>query len=180
MKKLSFITLGACLALAACGGEAETPADDANTETASETTETATETETESESEEETTAEAEPSAEPTEAALKVAARPVRYGIDGPNYDSCGSVGDVTGLKADGDNFLSVRAAPSTSAKELDRLPAGKTVAMCDSTDGWVGIVYDLTGSMDCGTGSPIDSEQNYGGPCKSGWVSKKFITLTAG
>lgn len=175
MKKMTFVTLGACLALAACGGEAEAPAEDATTEETAETTETETETE-----DAEETAEAKPEAEATEAALKVAARPVRYGIDGENLDACGSAGDVTGLKADGDNFLSVRAAPSTDAKELDRLPAGTTVAMCDSVDGWVGIVYDLTKSMDCGTGSPIEGEQNYGGPCKSGWVSEKFITLMAG
>lgn len=112
----------------------------------------------------------------------IAARPVRYGFDGPDLDACGGYGEVSGLKAGGDGFLSVREAPDVKAKELDRLTAGQGVTFCDSAKGnsWIGVVYDKSGGKDCGTGSPIDATKNYPGPCQSGWVSAKYVTLIAG
>ncbi|MEO9490548.1 MAG: SH3 domain-containing protein, partial [Marinomonas sp.] len=85
-----------------------------------------------------------------------------------------------GLKAGGDNFLSVRAVPSTSAAEIDRLLNGASVIMCEYDGDWVGIVYDKSGEKDCGTGSPIPEETTYTGVCDSGWISKDYVTLMAG
>ncbi|WP_108790682.1 hypothetical protein [Erythrobacter sp. Alg231-14] len=112
----------------------------------------------------------------------VEARPVRIGHDGPDFDACGSYGTITGLNPDGDNFLSVRSAPSIDAEELDRLTTGTGVSMCDSANGWIGIVYEGSGTAgtDCGVGSPVSNERDYDGACRSGWISERFVELVAG
>lgn len=109
-------------------------------------------------------------------------RPVQIGFDGPEFDACGGYGEITGLNADGDNFLSVRAAPSTGSDEIDRLTSGTGVSMCETADGWIGIVYEASGASGtgCGVGSPVASVRNYNGACRSGWVSQRFVELVAG
>lgn len=119
---------------------------------------------------------------PSQPAFGVDARPVRIGLDGADFDACGSFGTITGLDPDGDNFLSVRAAPTTNAEELDRLDSGTGVSMCERADGWIGIVYQGSGAAgtDCGVGSPVDRERDYNGACRSGWISERFVELIAG
>jgi len=163
------------LALVGCTAEAEKEATDA-TAGANETEEVSTEAGDEgadaTEGEEGSTGDA----------AAIPAQPVRYGIDGPDLDSCGGVGEVTGLDPNGDNFLAVRAAPDANAAESDRLDAGQSVSFCDSAkdDSWIGVVYDKSGEADCGTGSPIAATKPYDGPCKAGWVSAKYVKLIAG
>ena len=108
--------------------------------------------------------------------------PIRIGTDGPDVDSCGSYGEVTGLNRDGDNYLSVRDAPSDKVKERDRIGAGHKVHVCAESNGWYGIVYDIEGDsgIDCEVDTPVDKPRNYTGPCAQGWVSKKFVKITAG
>ncbi len=111
-------------------------------------------------------------------------RPVRIGLDGPNFDACGSNGRVTGLNPRGDNFLSVRGAPSTRGRQLDQLRSGHEVYVCDSTadNAWLGIVYPADGRSigNCAVSSPVARERPYTGRCKSGWVSARFINIYAG
>jgi len=113
-----------------------------------------------------------------------ASPPVIIGKAGPDLDACLSVGEVSGFKNPANSFLSVRTAPDSKAREVDRLESGHWVVMCDDAkDGaWTGIVYapDDDREMDCGTGSPVESERPYEGPCKSGWVSSKYIQIIAG
>jgi len=97
-----------------------------------------------------------------------------------NIDACGAVGKVSGLKSDGDNFLAVRAIPSFKGLEEDRLSNGQQVIFCEEEGPWLGIVYDKSGTKDCGTGSPISEATTYVGPCNSGWVNSKYVTLIAG
>lgn len=107
--------------------------------------------------------------------------PIRIGVDGPELDSCGSYGEVTGLNPKGDNYLSVRDAPSAEVKERDRLDPGQGVHVCGESNGWYGVVYDKgDDTRDCGTDSPVPTPRNYTGPCAQGWVSKKFVTILAG
>tara|TARA_B100000678_G_scaffold270653_1_gene258767 strand:+ start:216 stop:731 length:516 start_codon:yes stop_codon:yes gene_type:complete len=107
--------------------------------------------------------------------------PIRIGTNGPDLDSCASYGEVTGLNAEGDNYLSVRDAPSTQVKERDRLDPGQGVHVCAESNGWLGVVYDKADeAKDCGTDSPVDSPRNYTGPCAQGWVNGKFVTIVAG
>lgn len=118
----------------------------------------------------------------TTAAFGIDRRPVRVGFDGPDFDACGSYGEVTGFDPEGDNYLSVRAAPDTSAEELDRITSGTGVSLCESENGWHGIVYEGSGAQGtaCETGSPVADVQNYSGPCRQGWVSSRFVEVIAG
>ena len=105
-----------------------------------------------------------------------AAVPVIVGGD-PDIDAC-SFGEVSGLNPDGDNFLALRAAPSTNGALLARLAEGQNVWLCDQTGPWIGVVvHDETG---CGFGSPIAEARPYGGPCKSGWAHRDWIRQIAG
>ncbi len=110
-----------------------------------------------------------------------AARPVMVGGEA-EFDACGGVHKVVGLKAKGDNFLSVRAAPSVRGRERDRLKMGRMVWSCDSTEEgeWIGVVYERIPGQECGVGTPIAKRRAYAGPCASGWVSGRFLELVAG
>jgi hypothetical protein len=115
-------------------------------------------------------------------AASPAARPVIVGLDGAEFDACGSQGSVRGLKDDG--VLPVREAPATDAAESDRLRNGAPVMLCDSSkDGkWIGVVYPGSGQTmaDCAVSSPVLRRGPYSGPCRSGWVASTFVAVTAG
>lgn len=101
--------------------------------------------------------------------------PVLVGGDA-DFDACGAQGEVSGLNPGGDNFLAVRNGPAPDYAELDRLRTGDVVNLCDEFEGWYGIVY----GDNCGVGTPIIDRAPYDGPCRSGWVSMRYITVTAG
>lgn len=108
-------------------------------------------------------------------------RPVMVGgID--DLDACLTVSKVTGLKARGDNFLSLRSRPSSKARELMRLRSGQQVWVCDEAPGgWTGVlVAPADGSLDCGVGTAIARRQPYSGQCRSGWVAGRFLEIVAG
>ena len=107
--------------------------------------------------------------------------PVHFG-DYPDLDACLSQGEVRGLNPNGDNFLAVREGPGSDYSKIDEVYEGQWIILCEEAEGgaWFGIVYDPTGTLDCGTGSPIAERRDYDGPCPSGWVSSKFITMLAG
>jgi hypothetical protein len=117
--------------------------------------------------------------QPVEAATKRPKTPVMVGQE-EGFDACGSTWKVIGLSNGASGFLSVRTSPSAKAVELDRLRNGVFVAGCDDKSGFLGIVYDPTKKLDCGVGSPVAKLMAYNGPCRSGWVSKRFVTLIAG
>ncbi len=109
-------------------------------------------------------------------------RPVMIGAQ-PERDACPSLAQVAGLNPRGDNFLSVRALPAAQSRELTRLRGDANIWACDETaDGsWTGVVFAPRGSsIDCGVGSHIARRQAYRGPCTSGWVSSRFLTIVAG
>jgi hypothetical protein len=113
-------------------------------------------------------------------------RPVMVGGE-PELDACPSVGAIIPLRKGGDGFVAVRAAPSVKARMLDKLKPGRELLLCDeSADGqWVGVVYPEPwgGPMvtDCRVSSPVaGAARPYEGPCLSGWVARRFITVTAG
>jgi hypothetical protein len=102
--------------------------------------------------------------------------PVQVG-GSSDFDACGSVAVPTGLNPRGDNFLAVRAGPNSSAQRLAKLRPGQQFYVCDERGAWLGIVY---GGGDCGVGSPIRRRQAYSGPCRSGWVFRRFVRVIAG
>lgn len=109
-------------------------------------------------------------------------RPVRIGFDGPRFDACASFATVTNIGPGEDDRLTVRNAPAGSAEEVDALPKGAGVAMCQRVGGWIGIVYAPDGGETgaCGTGSPVATVRDYDGPCRSGWVRDDYLKLIAG
>lgn len=115
----------------------------------------------------------------------VEARPVMVGDDNGYEDACSTLGRVAGLNPRGDNFLAVRAIPSTAGAMIAKLKPGHIVWMCDQTnDGaWHGVVFQPDdggeGYADCGVSSPAPYGR-YRGPCRSGWVSSRYIELLAG
>lgn len=118
------------------------------------------------------------------AAPSATSRPVIVGEAGADMDACLSTGAVHGLNPRGDNFLAVRAAPSTNAAIVARLRANHPVHICDSAgnDAWIGIVFTPTprSRRDCLVGSPVPRPQAYRGPCRSGWVAARYILHLAG
>ncbi|MBC7987131.1 MAG: hypothetical protein H7X93_10775 [Sphingomonadaceae bacterium] len=104
-------------------------------------------------------------------------RAVRIGLGGADMDACMSQGVVTaGPDAP------VLAAPDPAAAELERLPAGLIVHLCDEADGWIGVAYATEGDpwVSCETGSPVPAVVDYPGPCRSGWIAAERVEVTAG
>lgn len=99
-------------------------------------------------------------------------------LGGDDMDACASNGVVVGLRADGDNFLAVRAGPGKGQAKIDQLHSGDEVFVCTGEGAWLGIVYG--DGRECGVSSPIVPARLYQGPCKSGWVHQNFIEITAG
>ncbi|WP_428995635.1 SH3 domain-containing protein [Lamprobacter modestohalophilus] len=112
--------------------------------------------------------------------MRGADRPVLVGGE-PEYDACGGLGVVRGLKPGGDGFLALRSGPSAEARLVSKLREGDAVYLCDDVPGWIGVVvYPSSPLVDCGVGSPIIPRQPYSGACQTGWVSEKWIELVAG
>lgn len=94
-----------------------------------------------------------------------------------DFDACGGTGQVAELDPNGDYYLSVRTGPGTKYNEIDRLPMGAVVFLCDERSSWYGIVYP---DGDCGVMTPVFPRQPYEGVCRSGWVYKKYISIVTG
>jgi DNA-binding beta-propeller fold protein YncE len=100
-------------------------------------------------------------------------------IEAGDMDACPSNAVVQGLDPAGDGFLSVRSSPGSKNPELDRLHEGDPVFVCTERGDWLGVVYTRAG-RECGVTSPWSASQVYTGPCRSGWVHRNWISITAG
>ena len=100
--------------------------------------------------------------------------PVMMWADG-DLDVC-SLGAVSGLNPDGDNFLAVRAGPGTGHRMLDKIHTDDRVWIFDENNGWFGVAYGRD-EIEC---SPIPANRPYDGPGKTGWVYGKYVTVIAG
>ena len=99
--------------------------------------------------------------------------PVEIMVEGQAVDGCPSRGTVR-ERAD------VHAAPQPTAPVIDRLPAGKMLALCESGIGqnWWGVVYPDEGDIaGCETTTALSTGNTYAGPCRSGWVATRNIEL---
>jgi hypothetical protein len=107
--------------------------------------------------------------------------PVVVGHDGPDYDACASSGTVERLDPHGDGFLAVRAGPSSSYATIGKLYNAKDIIICDEKGDWYGIVYAPGRDIGiCNVTTPWHRPMPYTGPCRSGWVHKKWIGNLAG
>ena len=104
--------------------------------------------------------------------------PIMLGGNG-DEDACPSAGIIVGLNPRGDDFLSVRSGPGRLYAEKDRIHGGNAVHICDSRGGWMAVVYGGDG-RGCGVSSPWPKRMAYTGPCKFGWVSSRYVRVTAG
>lgn len=167
MRKFALIVCSSALALAGCR-EAETPTKPVTVESEVPTLE-----EMQSEGETGGAGNASLASNPT--------TPVRVGLDGPDMNACGNYAEVADLTVGDEAFATVRAAPDANATGLDRLPPGLGVSVCSNENGFAGIVYSRESDLgSCGTGSPVPQEQDYDGPCQSGWVDAKQLKMLAG
>jgi hypothetical protein len=96
-----------------------------------------------------------------------------------DVDACPSVGVVGGLDPRGDNFLAVRSGPAVRFAKVDELHAGEQVLLCAENGGWLGIVYAKDG-VECGLNMPQPRRAPYTGPCRAGWVAKRYVRVIAG
>ncbi len=109
--------------------------------------------------------------------------PVRVG-GSTEVDACPSWAVVSGLKANGDGFLTVRSGPSVNDTALDQFEEGHGFYLCShSKDGrWASIVYPRAGQAQgaCKVSSAIAQSRVYRGACKSGWVDIRWVKVIAG
>jgi hypothetical protein len=113
--------------------------------------------------------------------LSFGAEPVTYGGD-QNLDACASFGHVANLSKTSDGFLAVKDSPNIKTKRIDKIFNDQKVWICsESKDGkWFGIVYSTDSQIDCKVTENIKVKKPYNGPCKSGWVASKWVTIDAG
>ena len=161
-----FVTIAAIAALAACSQGQDLGEAEADAQAGPAATEATT---------------AAPSSEPSMAYDGPIPHPIKIGGEA-EMDACGTAAKVANLNPDGDNYLSVRDAPSVETKERDRLDPDQMVSVCDTAGEWSGVVYskDSEQAKDCGTGTPVATEQNYIGPCAQGWVKSEYLEMVAG
>jgi hypothetical protein len=114
--------------------------------------------------------------------VTAAARPVRIGELGSNFQACSAAGTTRALKAD--EPLPVRSAPFQEAEKSGSVAAGGRFFICTRSldQKWFGIVYDEGGTLAdrCGVGEPVTERRDYDGPCRSGWVQSAFVKVVAG
>lgn len=110
----------------------------------------------------------------------VDAVPVVVGED-PEINACPSMGVPKNLDADG--TIAVWDGPNDGNVQVDSLAAGREFFVCTmpADSEWWGIVYapEDDPDMDCGVSGAM-ATQDYTGPCRSGWISRDSIEMTAG
>lgn len=100
---------------------------------------------------------------------------------GGDTSPCDSVGEVTHLDPHGDNFLSVQSGPGGKPfAEKDRLHSGAHVWVCGDKANWWAVVYGDHNEADCKIARPKQKQYAYTGPCRYGWVSKRYVEIIAG
>lgn len=102
-----------------------------------------------------------------------------------------TIAQVTGLREGGDGFLSIRSAPDKKATEISRLKPKDLVIVVIPPEGWqradyVGAIFNASGKAsddmmaDCKlTETQPYFEGVYKGPCQTGWVARRFVTVLA-
>jgi hypothetical protein len=75
--------------------------------------------------------------------------------------------------------LVVYSKPGSKFRKVDALKSGAFVYICDSTEDWYEVFYGF-GEEPCSAvvdeGLPFEKTRS----CKSGWVSKKLISVISG
>ena len=64
--------------------------------------------------------------------------------------------------------------------ETDQLRPRAKVHICGEHGMWWAVVYGKTDDDDCRLARPKQKTYTYRGPCRFGWVHKRYITIIAG
>lgn len=105
--------------------------------------------------------------------------PVTITADG--NDACAN-GEIVGLDPKGDGFLSVRSGPGGQPyKEVDRLYNGNQIYICGYKDNWHSVVYSADRGIgaECGVSKAWPTSRAYTGPCRYGWVHRRYVKVIA-
>lgn len=90
---------------------------------------------------------------------------------------------IRGIDKHGDGFVVIRSGPGSKYSIKKKVVRnGKEVVGCEHVGNWIGIIYTDTdmglGSYQkkCGLVSDYSLKQHpYKGPCKTGWIYKKYV-----
>lgn len=92
-----------------------------------------------------------------------------------DLDTC-ALGEVHGLKKDGDGFLAVRTGPGTANQQIDHVINGDRVWVFNQSGEWYGVVYGVD-EVDC---SPVEEDVPVRAEGKKGWVHSRWVRIIAG
>ena len=105
----------------------------------------------------------------------LAVRPVLVGTEGPSLPACSSLSKVK------DGGTDIYWAPNETRAAKASLPAGASVSVCEAAenDQWFGIVFAAprTEPEMCGVTRSVASQQEYQGPCRSGWIRAGSVRI---
>jgi hypothetical protein len=96
-----------------------------------------------------------------------------------SFDACFGSGKVKGLDPNSESFLAVRSGPGWKFSRIDKLHTADQVYLCVESGDWFGVVYTKT-RQNSNVSTPRQKSVPYTGPCRSGWVHKRWIELLAG
>jgi uncharacterized protein YgiM (DUF1202 family) len=94
-------------------------------------------------------------------------------------------GVVTGLDPRGDGFLAVKSGPGLNYDRIDKLYNKSRVYVVGRRGDWYAVVYLDEKTVDCnlpdsGTSFTTFRDMPYTGPCRSGWVHRRWVHVIAG
>jgi hypothetical protein len=94
-------------------------------------------------------------------------------------------GVVSGLDPHGDGFLAVKAGPGLSYTRIDKLYNKVRVYIVGQRGDWFAVVYPDERTIkfdlpDPGTSFATFRDMPYAGPCRSGWVHRRWVHVFAG
>lgn len=96
-----------------------------------------------------------------------------------SFDACFGSGKVKGLDPNSESFLAVRSGPGLKFSRIDKLQTDDQVYLCAESGDWYGVVYTKS-HQNCNVSTPWQKSLPYTGPCRSGWVHRRWIELLAG
>ncbi len=100
-----------------------------------------------------------------------------------------TLAEVSGLKGGKGSFLSVRTGPDAGLREIERLTEGRMmIPIAQDNPEWFGVVYAPAGletvesiaaacRIDEAAAATLPEQSVYRGPCKSGWVNRRWVKL---
>ncbi|MBL8588894.1 MAG: hypothetical protein JNK46_10235 [Methylobacteriaceae bacterium] len=104
-------------------------------------------------------------------------------------ENSATLATVFGLKGGKGSFLSVRVGPDAGLREIERLTEGRMmIPIAQDNPEWFGVVYAPAGletveaiaaacRIDEAAAATLPEQSVYRGPCKSGWVNRRWVKL---